>query len=197
MSNFKVVDISAWQENLNWQALKRANIKGIIIKIGEYHHLDDMFITHVNNAVAYNLPYGIYYYAHAATIDEAINEANWVDMQIKTYLNGQNPPLGIWYDAEDKSMLKYNINVAYMIDNFINRLNELNYNYVGLYSSYNWLINIIDLNLLADYVPIWTAQYYHENSFKLKFPNRICKIWQYTNCKQINDICLDCNIYYE
>ena len=52
MSNFKVVDISAWQENLNWQALKRANIKGIIIKIGEYHHLDDMFITHVNNAVA-------------------------------------------------------------------------------------------------------------------------------------------------
>ena len=47
MSNFKVVDISAWQENLNWQALKRANIKGIIIKIGEYYHLDDMFITHL------------------------------------------------------------------------------------------------------------------------------------------------------
>ena len=73
MSNFKVVDISAWQENLNWQALKRANIKGVIIKIGEYHHLDDMFTTHVNNAVAYNLPYGIYYYAHAATINEAID----------------------------------------------------------------------------------------------------------------------------
>ena len=190
---FKVVDISAWQENLNWQALKRANIKGVIIKIGEYHHLDDMFITHVNNAVAYNLPYGIYYYAHTAIIDKA----NWVDMQIKTYLNGQNPPLGIWYDAEDKSMLKYNINVAYMIGNFINRLNELNYNYVGLYSSYNWLINIIDLNLLADYVPIWTAQYYHENSFKLEYPNHICKMWQYTNCKKIDDICLDCNIYYE
>lgn len=197
MSIFKVVDISAWQENLNWQALKRANIKGVIIKIGEYHHLDDMFITHVNNAVAYNLSYGIYYYAHATTIDEAIAEANWVDAQIKTYLNGQNPPLGIWYDAEDTSMLKYNINVAYMIGNFINRLNELNYNYVGLYSSYNWLTNIIDLNLLADYVPIWTAQYYHENSFKLEYPNRICKIWQYTNYEQIDDMCLDCNIYYE
>ena len=68
-----------------------------------------LFITHVNNAVAYNLPYGIYYYAHAAIIDKA----NWVDKQIKTYLNGQNPPLGIWYDAEDKSMLKYNINLTY------------------------------------------------------------------------------------
>ena len=41
-----------------------------------------------------------------------------------------------------------------MIGNFINRLNELDYNYVGLYSSYNWLTNIIDLNLLADYIPI-------------------------------------------
>lgn len=173
MQNFKVVDISAWQEKLNWQKLKANNIQGVIIKIGEYTHLDEMFISHVNNAVTYNLPYGIYYYAHASTIDESIAEANWVDKQIKTYLNGQNPPLGIWYDAEDKSILKNNINVAYMIGNFINRLNELDYNYVGLYSSYNWLTNIIDLNLLADYVPIWTAQYYHENSFKLEYPNRI------------------------
>ena len=138
MQNFQVVDISAWQEKLNWQKLKANNIQGVIIKIGEYNYLDEMFISHVNNAITYNFPYGIYYYAHASTIDKAIVEANWVDKQIKTYLNGQNPPLGIWYDAEDKSMLKYNINVAYMIGNFINRLNELNYNYVGLYSSYNW-----------------------------------------------------------
>lgn len=196
MQNFQVVDISAWQEKLNWQKLKTNNIQGVIIKIGEYNYLDEMFISHVNNAITYNLPYGIYYYAHASTIDEAIAEANWVDKQIKTYLNGQNPPLGIWYDAEDKSILKNNINVAYMIGNFINQLNELDYNYVGLYSSYNWLTNIIDLNLLADYIPIWSAQYYHENSFKLEYPNRICKIWQYTDHKQIDDMILDCNIYY-
>lgn len=124
----KVIDISAWQENIDWKAVKDIGIGGVIIKIGEKTHLDDMFITHVNNAVTYNLPYGIYYYAHASTIDKAIAEANWVDKQIKTYLNGQNPPLGIWYDVEDKSMLKNNINVAYMIGNFINRLNELDYN---------------------------------------------------------------------
>lgn len=53
----KVIDISAWQENINWQAIKDADIKGVIIKIGEKTHLDDMFITHVNNAAAYNLPF--------------------------------------------------------------------------------------------------------------------------------------------
>ena len=61
--------------------LKANNIQGVIIKIGEYTHLDEMFISHVNNAVTYNLPYGIYYYAHASTIDKAIAEANWVDKQ--------------------------------------------------------------------------------------------------------------------
>ena len=55
MQNFQVVDISAWQTKLNWQALKENNIQGIIIKIGEYNYLDEMFISHVNNAITYNL----------------------------------------------------------------------------------------------------------------------------------------------
>ncbi len=194
--NLNLIDISAWQQHINWQAILDAHIDGVIIKLGEYTSLDEMFIRHVNDAVEYNLPYGVYYYAHAQTISESINEALWVDQMIKTYLDGENPPLGIWYDAEDKSILKNNINVAYMIGNFINRLNELDYNYVGLYSSYNWLTNIIDLDLLADYIPIWVAQYYHENSFKQEHPERICKIWQYSDHQQIGNMTFDANIYY-
>ena len=194
--NLNLIDTSAWQQHINWQAILDAHIDGVIIKLGEYTNLDEMFIRHVNDAVEYNLPYGVYYYAHAQTISESINEALWVDQMIKTYLDGENPPLGIWYDAEDESLLQSPINPAYMIGNFINKLNELDYNYVGLYSSYNWLMNIIDLNLLADYIPIWVAQYYHENSFKQEHPERICKIWQYTDHKQIDDMCFDCNIYY-
>lgn len=192
----KVIDISGWQKWIDWQAVKDAGIEGVILKIGEHYKLDEKFIEHVNNAVAYGLRYGVYYYAHANSIDEAIDEAVWVDKQIKTYLNGKNPPLGIWYDAEDKSLLQSPLNPAYMIGNFINKLNELDYNYVGLYSSYNWLTNIIDLNLLADYIPIWVAQYHYENNFKLEYPERVCKIWQYTDCERIGNIRVDCNIYY-
>ena len=194
--NLNLIDISAWQQHINWQAILDAHIDGVIIKLGEYTNLDEMFIRHVNDAVEYNLPYGVYYYAHAQTISESINEALWVDQMIKTYLDGENPPLGIWYDAEDESLLQSPINPAYMIGNFINKLNELDYNYVGLYSSYNWLTNIIDLNLLADYIPIWVAQYHYENNFKLEYPERVCKIWQYTDCERIGNIRVDCNIYY-
>lgn len=194
----EVIDISAWQQWIDWQAVKKAGIGGVIIKLGEGTQLDEMFCEHVNNAVAYGLPYGVYYYGHAKDIDEARREAYQVDQWLKIYLRGENPPLGIWYDAEDEDMLDGNQNVVYPIANFIHTLREAGYNYVGLYSSYNWLTNVIDLGPLPADVPIWSAQYgYWENSFASENPDRICKIWQYTDNERIGDMRLDCNVYYD
>lgn len=192
----KVVDISAWQENVNWQELKDYGISGAIIKIGEGGSLDEMFCEHANNAVAYGLPFGVYYYGHAGSVDEARREAHIVDNWLTTYLN-QEPALGIWYDAEDKSMLKGLNNVVYPIANFVHVLREAGYKYVGLYSSYNWLTNVIDLQPLPKDVPIWVAQYNYENNFKQEHPDRIVKIWQYTDHEKIGGMALDCNEYYE
>ena len=192
----KVIDISAWQEHIDWQAVKDAGIEGVIIKIGEGVNLDEMFFEHVNNAVNYGLKYGIYYYAHANSVDEARREAYIVDQWLKTYIRGENPSLGIWYDAEDKDMLEGHLNVVYPIANFVHTLREAGYNYVGVYTSYNWLTNVIDLQPLPLDVPIWVAQYYKENSFKQEHPEHICKMWQYTDHEQIGNTQLDCNIYY-
>ena len=100
----KVVDISAWQENVNWQGLIDAGIEGVIIKLGERDTLDSMFVEHVNHAVEYGLKYGVYYYAHACTHDEAVREADTVATWLKEYLRGETPELGIWYDAESTRM---------------------------------------------------------------------------------------------
>ena len=82
----KVIDISAWQEWIDWQAVKDAGIKGVILKIGEHYKLDEKFIEHVNNAVAYGLPYGVYYYSHASFIHEAVAEANWLINRLRHIL---------------------------------------------------------------------------------------------------------------
>lgn len=192
----KVIDISAWQENIDWEAVKNAGIEGVIIKLGERTNLDEMFFDHVNDAVNNGLKYGLYYYGHAKDVSEARREAYTVDQWIKTYIRGENPPLGIWYDAEDEDMLQGDENVVYPIANFMHTLREAGYNYVGIYTSYNWLNNIIDLQPLPLDVPIWVAQYYKENSFKQEYPERICKMWQYTDHEQIGNMQLDCNIYY-
>ena len=198
----KVIDISAWQENVDWNAVVADGVEGVILKLGEAYELDEKFIEHVNNAVAVGLPYGVYYYSHAGNVALAQQEALWVDKQIKTYLNGVNPALGIWFDAEDRSMLSGDVTAA--VSEFICTLNLLGYNYVGVYSSYNWLslygAHNIDLRQLADYVPIWVAQYNRHCDLKDELPStKNIKIWQYSSSKTINGIdgMVDCNEYYE
>lgn len=57
----KVIDLSAWQTDVDWQAIVDAGIEGVILKLGERDTLDEMFVEHVNNAVAHSLKYGVHY----------------------------------------------------------------------------------------------------------------------------------------
>lgn len=41
----KVIDISAWQTDIDWQAVKNAGIEGVIIKLGEGINIDEMFLN--------------------------------------------------------------------------------------------------------------------------------------------------------
>lgn len=192
----KVFDISAWQEELNWGGLKEEGFEGVIIKIGERSYLDEMFVDHVNNAVAYGFKYGIYYYGHACTNEEARDEAIIVDNWVKTYLRGETPVLGIWYDVEDEDMSGDNVTECCMA--FINTLK--NYSYVGIYSSWNWLsqegAGIIDMEYLPINTPYWVAQYNSCNDLATERPYHNIKCWQYTDGYS-DEFPYDANVYYE
>lgn len=190
----KVIDLSAWQQSVPWESVKAADVCGAVLKLGERDRLDSMFVTHVNNAVAFGLTYGVYYFAHATSPEEARCEAAWVDAQLKNYLRGENPPIGIWYDAEDSDMRHGDVTAA--CSAFVSELNARGYVYVGIYSSYYWLTSgVIDTTQLADYVPYWVAQYNKEDSFKKEHPNKIVRMWQYTN--HLSDaLPYDASVYY-
>lgn len=190
----KIVDISGWQSNFDWDYYVSLGVEGVIIKIGENNRLDSMFIEHVNNAVAHGLPYGIYYYTHASSYDEAVADADSVAGWISEYLNGQTPELGIWYDAEDTDML--NGDVAATCMTFLNRLTEYGHQYQGIYASWNWLskegAHYIDVDSLPEYVPLWSAQYNSHNDLSDEYPGRV-RIWQYTD----NFYGVDGDVYYD
>ena len=201
----KVIDISAWQENVNWQALVDAGVEGVILKIGEKNYLDEMFVTHVNHAVEYGLKYGVYFYGHAYTEDMAVQEADTVAMWIEEYLNDETPELGIWYDAEDEDMLQGDITDICMA--FINRLTEYKHQYQGIYASWDWLssegAHYIRIEDLPDYVPYWVANYSSGNTFetagrdylKEEYPYNIIRMHQFTD--NLAGFGYDANIYYE
>ena len=192
-----VVDISAWQESVDWQGLVDIGVEGVIIKIGEKYCLDEMFIKHVNDAVEYGLKYGVYYYSRAYTEDMAVEEADIVAGWIKEYLRGETPELGIWYDAESNDMLQGDVTKVCMT--FLNQLTNYGHQYQGIYASWNWLsaegAHYIHIEDLPDYVPYWVAQYNSYNDLKEEYPNNIIRIWQYTD-HYSDEFPYDANIYY-
>lgn len=197
--DMKLIDISAWQEEIDWNGLQEEGIEGVIIKIGEYDELDEMFVEHVNNAVKYGFKYGVYLYAHSSNETEAEYEAHTVDEWLKEYLRGETPELGIWYDAEDDDMQSEGNNVASICMAFVNKMTELGYTYVGIYSSWNWFseegANILPIQDIPDYVPIWTAQYSSYNDLLDEYPDKNIDIWQYSD-HYSDEFPYDADIYY-
>lgn len=201
----KVIDISAWQENVDWQAVREAGIEGVILKIGEHSHLDDMFVDHINKAVENGLQFGVYYFAHACTYDEAVAEADQVAAWLKEYLRGETPPLGIWYDAESERML--NGDVTECCRAFLNRMTDYGHQYNGVYASWNWLsaegAHHIHIEDLPNYTPYWVANYGSGNTFeeacpdylKAEYPDNIIRMHQFTD--NLAGFGYDASIYYD
>ena len=187
----KGIDISAWQTDIDWQAVKDGDIEFVIIKLGQKYQLDSMFVDHINNATDHGLKVGLYYYSRAVNGTQAQSEADWVDAQIKQYLNGIQPEMGIWYDMEDSTITDSGANVTALCQEFINQLKVAGYDYIGVYSSYNWLTNG---NIGTDQldVPYWCAQYNSECNFE----NPNLRIWQFTDSLEIGDKTFDGNILY-
>lgn len=193
----KVIDISAWQTEIDWQGLVDSGVEGVILKIGQEDNLDDMFVEHVNHAVEYGLKYGVYYYAKACNYDEAVREADIVASWLKEYLRGETPELGIWYDAESPKMLLNGDDITSVCMAFLNQLTNYGHQYQGIYSSWNWLskegAHHIHIDDLPEYVPIWVAQYSSHCDLKDEYPDRV-RIWQYTD--GLYGMSLDGDIYY-
>lgn len=194
----KVIDISAWQTEIDWQGLVDSGVDGVILKIGQEDNLDDMFVEHVNHAVEYGLKYGVYYYAKACNYDEAVREADIVASWLKEYLRGETPELGIWYDAESPKMLLNGDDITSVCMAFLNQLTNYGHQYQGIYSSWNWLskegAHHIHIDDLPEYVPIWVAQYSSHCDLKDEYPDRV-RIWQYTD--SLYGMSLDGDIYYD
>ena len=193
----KVIDISAWQTEIDWQGLVDSGVEGVILKIGQEDNLDDMFVEHVNHAVEYGLKYGVYYYAKACNYDEAVREADIVASWLKEYLRGETPELGIWYDAESPKMLLNGDDITSVCMAFLNQLTNYGHQYQGIYSSWNWLskegAHHIHNDDLPEYVPIWVAQYSSHCDLKDEYHDRV-RIWQYTD--SLYGMSLDGDIYY-
>lgn len=197
----KVIDVSYANGNINWNVVKN-NIDGTIIRCGFGMNItsqdDEKYKRNIEECIRLGIPFGVYLYSYANTIEKAQSEAEHVLRLIEPYKKYLK--LHIWYDIENEIQAKLDKNLlTNIINTFCNKIEGNGYS-VGIYANNNWLRNKIDKSLQDKYM-IWSAGYgsndgqVHEDA-KYSHKNVVC--WQYTSNGNIDGVgrC-DVNYYYK
>ena len=96
------IDVSKYQSNIDWEQVKTAGVKFVIIRIGYRGYgsgalvLDPMFEQHFTNARNAGLKVGVYFFSQAVNENEAREEAQGCAY----VLNGRKLDYPIYFDTE-------------------------------------------------------------------------------------------------
>ena len=190
MSKITCVDISEFQQGINFNKMKNDGIKAVIIRAGygrESSQKDSMFESHYRNAKAAGLKIGVYWYSYADSVNDAEKEA-------KTCLeciNNKSLDMPIYYDLEDNSQVKLGkAKLTEIAERFCETIKKSNYR-AGIYANLNWFNNYLDYDKLKKKYSIWLAQYNDKAELD-------CDIWQNSSSGRINGYNgrLDTNVIY-
>ena len=208
------IDVSYYQQTIDWGKVKRQGIDYAIIRIG-YTNLDSPFRTNLDsffeqnyeNARANGVMVGVYYYSCATSLTEAQKEAQFV---LDT-LNGRELDMPVAFDCEYAGRLKTaydnagtttekrtkltSISLAFL--NYITK----NSDYEAMFYSYrNMMCPVLyassyklNMSLIDNKYKVWLAQYSSDNSYARPF-----EFWQYTSSGKVTGITgsVDCNFWY-
>ena len=190
------IDVSKWQEDIDFKKVKEAGCEFVIIRMGVNTDIDKdisedtYYRNNIKNAKKAGLKVGVYIYTTATTKEKALEHASWVN---KT-LNTQKLDFPIVFDWENwDSIVKYNVS-KYDITNvyltFDKQMKKYGYDTM-LYSSMNYLNNVWMFN---DSYNVWLAHYTDKTSYEGKY-----KMWQMASNGKIDGIdhAVDIDVYYK
>ena len=180
------IDVSRWNEEINWNKVKDAGVKYAIIRAGYRGSQtgalveDWYFKKNVEGATAAGIPVGLYFFTQATNEVEAVEEASMVISLCKDY----NITYPIFIDTEGAGgegradELDPKIRTA-VCQAFCETIRSSGYE-TGIYASKNWLTNNIDTSVLSDDIYIWLAEYTDATTYDGKY-----HMWQYTSSGRV------------
>ncbi len=189
------IDVSKWQEEIDFEKVKKAGAEFVIIRIGHQdgfngeYILDPYFKQNIENATKNNLKVGIYFYSYANSKEEAINQVNWITNNLKNY----QIDLPIVYDWESWSNFNSTNLSLYQFnevaDTFLEEIEKKGYTPM-LYSSKNYLENI----WYESKYDVWLAHYTNKTNYNGNY-----YIWQMCSDGKIDGIngYVDIDILYK
>ena len=184
------IDVSTYQGNIDWNAVKQSGVSFVIIRCGYRGYTkgglieDSKFHANASGAEAAGLKVGVYFFSQAINEREAVEEASMaISMAQKhkitypifidsEYANGaHNGRADGLSKAERTTVCRA----------FCETIRSAGYT-PGVYASKSWYYNNLDVGQLNNY-KIWLAHYCSQTDYKGKY-----EIWQSSSKGRINGI---------
>ena len=180
----KVIDVSSWQDTINWEQVKNDGVDGAIIRVGwgmtsyDAPGTDSKFAYNISEVKRLNIPYALYIYGYAEYDFSARNEAKFVKEMMEKYGIPKNTY--VFYDAEEPIPVS---TYSLVIPTFVETMHNYGYKNVGVYGSISYFeYGRLNSDSIKQY-PIWVAQYYKRNQYEGNYVG-----WQYCSDGRINGI---------
>ena len=188
------IDVSSWQGDIDFEAVKKAGCEFAIIRIGYSHDgevtMDDKFEQNLERAKTAGIPVGLYMYSYDNTEEEVRSAAQWIVSQ----LGGEALELPVAFDWEDFGVFQtYEmsfIGLNRLYDAFADELEAAGYDAM-LYGSKTYLEKIWANTYTR---PVWLAHYTDNTDYASPY-----RIWQASSSGRIDGIAgaVDMDIMYD
>ena len=192
---FKVIDVSHWQGNIDFNKVKQSGIEGVIIKAGGSDagfYTDARFNDNYNKALYAGLHIGSYYFVGKNCLSTEDGKAD--AQRFINIIKGKKFDLPVYMDVEAQEP-KQNDKVTDSIIGFCEEMEKNGY-FVGVYASdLSGFKDRINLSRIQGKYTLWVARYGSRPTYVKNYD-----VWQYTdigNVPGISENVVDINECYK
>lgn len=188
-----VIDVSAWQNTIDWQAVKNAGVEGAIIRLsyGWGNGFDVQAKRNISECKRLGIPFGVYVFSYAESAADGASEgADVVDLLRQAGVNPGDLSYPVFYDLENWTYTGHRSPTSPSVyDGIVNswygKLQAAGYNNLSVYSYTSYLNSALNSGNIHGKTR-WVAQYGSTMQYTA-FPTND-RGWQYTSGGSINGI---------
>ena len=192
----KGIDVSAWQENINWDTVADYGMGFAILRITENGNVTDKYFEkNYTECQRHNIPMGVYKYSYAMTVSEIESEAK----KVVAVLAGRKLQFPVWLDLEwNNQRVLGSESIHKLAEAFEKIIIAAGYRF-GIYCNADWYENVICSHLKK--YDFWIACYPESDNGTLQERLRLDfgVGWQYSSKAKIPGISgtVDRNVFYK
>ena len=187
-SNYKGIDISHWQGDVDFAKVKAAGYKIVYIKATQgQSSVDSYFKVNTESAKKNGMYIGFYHYFTATNTDAALKEAAHFVNTTKAY----TPDCRMALDVESNSGKLSSATISSLCKTFLDEVKKLSGHDVVLYTYTSFIKEYLQKSLAI--YPIWIAQY----GVRTPSDNGIWSSWagfQYSEKGAVSGVSGDCDL---